>query len=176
MSTNVSIPALLNSNTNSSTTAFQILCGALVMIMTPAVGLLYASFAQQKNRLAILQLSMIAYAIVSVQYILFGFSFSFSETSSLFFGDFNHAFFLNVSWNTLPLTAPDIPVIVFAFYQMQFATITSALCFGSVIERVRILPSLIFLFIWTTLIYDPIIFWTWSARGNNLQRSYLQTN
>lgn len=183
MSLNASVLAVhlmpssfLNGDTNGSptnpfiengyaSTGFQIICSALVMMMTPGVGLLYGSFANQKNVLTILQISFLTYAVVCVQYVLVGFSLSFSETSSLFLGDSYHFAFLNVDWTALTLTAPALPGIVFALYQMQFAAVTAALCFGSVIERVRIVPCMVFAAVWTTLIYDPIIFWTWSARG-----------
>lgn len=153
-------------NGTGASLSFQIVCSALVMIMTPGVGLLYASFAEKKNILTVLAISVLAYAVVAIQWILFGFSLAFSEnSSSLFLGDFYHILSLNVNWSSLPLTAPFIPAIVFSLFQMQFATIAVALVFGSVIERIRVLPSIVFMFIWTTVVYDPIVYWTWSARG-----------
>ena len=71
----------------------------------------------------------------------------------------------NVGYSSLPRTAPAISSISFCLYQMQFATITVALIFGSVAERVRIIPSLVFAFVWTTVVYDVAAYWTWGWRG-----------
>lgn len=106
-------------------------------------------------------------AIVTIQWMLFGFSLSFSETSyNSFIGNFQFAGFANVGMDALAMTAPAIPSIALALYQLQFAAITPALIFGSVAERFRILPALIFVFLWSTFVYDPIAYWTFSARGN----------
>lgn len=80
-------------------------------------------------------------------------------------GDLTYGGFQNVSWGALLGTAPQVPMVAFALYQMQFATVTVAIIFGSVVERIRLLPSLIFMFIWTTVIYDPVAYWTWGYRG-----------
>lgn len=66
---------------------------------------------------------------------------------------------------SLNLTAPKVSAATLALYQLQFATLTCAIIFGAVNERVRILPAMLFIFAWTTLIYDPIAHWVWSARG-----------
>ena len=156
-------------------TGFVIICSALVMIMTPAVGLFYSGLSRSKNAITIIMICMLAYAVVSIQWILFGFSFAFSETGSAMMGDCAFCGFKNVMSQALPLTALTIPAVVFALYQLQFATVSVALIFGSVVERIRILPSIIFMFIWTTVIYDPIAYWTWGARGWIKNMSCLST-
>jgi len=109
---------------------------------------------------------MLAYSVVALQFILFGYSLCFSEqATSRFIGDFKFAGLDSVGLESLPLTAPAIPAIVFAIFQMQFSTITAALIFGSVVERIRLLPCLVFAFVWATIVYDPIVYWIWGARG-----------
>jgi Amt family ammonium transporter len=167
--------SLLTSSVNNATTpyveighastGFILVCSALVMLMTPGVGLLYSGLSRAKNALTLVMLSFLSYAVVSVQWVAFGFSLTFSETGSPFIGNFEMAGFSNVFTQSLPLTATAIPVIVFALYQMQFAAVTLAIIFGSVSERIRLLPSVIFMFFWTTLVYDPIAYWHWGARG-----------
>jgi ammonium transporter, Amt family len=76
-------------------------------------------------------------------------------------GNFDLAGFMSVGVDSLPLTAPQVPSIVFALYQMQFATVTVAIIFGAGSERIRILPAILFMFVWTTLVYDPVAYWTW---------------
>jgi len=135
------------------------------MLMTPAVGLLYSGLSRSKNALTVVMISFLAYAVVSVQWVLFGFSLSFSESGSAIMGNFYFGGFQNISWDALLHTAPQVPGAVFALFQMQFAAVTVAIIFGSVVERIRLVPSLLFMFIWTTVIYDPIAYWTWGFRG-----------
>ena len=150
----------LDSTNNGSThfneigyasTGFIIVSAALVMIMTPAVGLLYSGLSRSKNALTIIMICFMSYAVTTIQWFLFGFSLAFSETGSSMMGDFSFAGMKDVLMQGLPLTAPAIPAIVFSLYQLQFATVTVALIFGSVVERIRILPTLFFMFIWTTV-------------------------
>jgi len=115
-------------------------------------------------------LCMGAMCVVSIQWVLFGYSLCFSEwdtdgSGSVFIGDAKYFGLKNVNQVPLLKTAPTVSGITFSIYQMQFATITAALIFGSIVERVRFLPSMLFVFVWTTLIYDPIAYWTWSWRG-----------
>ncbi|KAJ3275949.1 hypothetical protein HDV01_006816 [Terramyces sp. JEL0728] len=170
------MPAALASNpTNSGSvpfveigypsTGFVLISAALVMVMTPGVGILYSGLSRSKNALTIIMLSMLAYAVVAIQWVVMGFSLTFSETGSPFIGNFEWAGLVGADQQGMALTAVTIPMIVFALYQMQFATVTVAIIFGGVTERVRLLPSIIFIFVWTTLIYDPVAYWTWGARG-----------
>jgi ammonium transporter, Amt family len=147
--------------TGFASTAFLIICSALVMLMTPGVGLLYSGLSTSKNALTIIFLAMLSYAVVSVQWVLFGFSLAFSETGTSMLGNFDFAGFTSVGSQGLPLTAPQVPAIVFALYQLQFATVTVAIIFGAGSDRMRILPAILFMFVWTTLIYDPVAYWTW---------------
>ncbi|KAI8927822.1 ammonium transporter AmtB-like domain-containing protein, partial [Entophlyctis helioformis] len=113
---------------------------SLVFIMTPGVGLLYSGMARSKNALSLIMTSMLAMAIITLQWVIFGFSFTFSEGGSPLMGNFQFAGLQNVSEKALSV-APAIPGILFALYQMQFATVTPALIFGSVAERIRLLPA-----------------------------------
>jgi ammonium transporter, Amt family len=158
-----------------ASTGFIIICSALVMLMTPGVGLLYSGLSRTKNALIIVMISFLAYAVVAVQWVIFGFSFSFSETGSPFIGNFAMAGFSNVFSDALPSTTTTIPVIVFALYQLQFAAVTLAIIFGSVTERVRLIPSIVFMFFWTTLVYNPVTYWTWASRGWLKNLSCLET-
>jgi Amt family ammonium transporter len=146
-------------------TAFVIHCSALVMIMTPSVGLFYSGFSRSKNALTVIMLCFLSYAVVSIQWLFFGFSLAFSETGSPFIGDFGCAGLTNLGWQAFPLTAPGIPAIVYALFELQFAAMTTAIIFGSVVERVRMIPCVVFMFTWTTLIYDPVAYSVWAARG-----------
>ncbi|KAI8820964.1 ammonium transporter AmtB-like domain-containing protein [Fimicolochytrium jonesii] len=148
-----------------ASTGFIIICTALVFFMTPGLGLFYAGLSRVKNSLSLIMISMLAMSIITIQWVLFGFSLSFSETGGRFWGNLAHGGLKGLGADALPLTAPTIPGILFALYQMQFATITAALIFGSVAERIRLLPAMLFILLWSTFVYNPVAYWTWSARG-----------
>jgi Amt family ammonium transporter len=103
--------------------------------MTPAVGLLYSGLSNSKNALNIIMLSMLSYIVVSIQWVLFGFSLSFSETGSAIIGDLSHAGMVSIGSSPLMLTAPQVPSIIFALYQLQFATITVAIIVSLLISK-----------------------------------------
>ncbi|RUP50914.1 ammonium transporter AmtB-like domain-containing protein [Jimgerdemannia flammicorona] len=138
---------------------------ALVWLMIPGIGYFYSGLSRSKNALSLITLSVISVAIVSVQWFIWGYSLTFSETSSSpFIGDLSNAFFRGV--NSSPsMGNTKIPDIVFAIFQSMFASLTPALAIGSAAERARILPMTIFLFVWTTIVYDPIAYWSWNSNG-----------
>ena len=96
---------------------------------------------------------------------MFGFSLAFSETGGSFIGNFDNSGLKGIEIAPLLLTAPQIPGVAFSLYQLQFAGVTAAIIFGSVSERFRILPGLVFAFLWTTIVYDVVVYWTWGAGG-----------
>lgn len=105
-----------------------------------------------------------ATAVVSFQWFFWGYSLAFSKGANSFIGNLDNIGFRNV------LAAPSvgsskIPDLLFAVYQGMFACITVALAIGAVAERGRMLPAVVFMFVWTTIIYDPIACWTWNATG-----------
>jgi Amt family ammonium transporter len=148
-----------------ASTSFIIVCSALVMIMTPGVGLLYSGMSRTKNALSILMTCCLAYSVIALQWALWGHSLAFSETGGRIIGDLAHIGLRGLGSSSLPLTAPQIPSSLFSLFQMQFSALTAAVLFGSVVERIRIIPSMVFIFIWATLIYDPIAYWTWGYNG-----------
>lgn len=150
--------------TGFASTGFILLCSALVFLMTPGIGLFYSGLSRSKNVLTVIVLSFISYAVVSLQWLAFGFSLAYSDTGSLFLGDFKYSGLTNDGFNAM-FSGPQIPIIAFTLYQLQFATVTVAIIFGAVAERVRIIPAFLFVFAWTTLIYDPVSYWTWSKHG-----------
>ncbi|KAJ3206657.1 hypothetical protein HDU67_008032 [Dinochytrium kinnereticum] len=164
-------PAYFGLDLNSN--GFLLSMSAFVFIMTPGVGFFYSGMTRSKNALSMIMLCMLAMCVVTIQWVCFGFSLTFYEHStelggsgSSIIGSFvNYAGFTNVGLNALVKTAPSVSMIAFALYQMQFATITAALIFGSVAERIRIVPAMLFILLWTTGVYDLAAYWTWAWRG-----------
>lgn len=143
---------------------FTLVSAALVWIMIPGVGYFYSGMARSKNALSLILLSVISIAVVSFQWWLWGFSLTFSKTASRFIGNFDNVFFRN-TLSDPSIGSPKIPDLVFAIYQCMFAAITPALAIGSAAERGRLVPAVVFIFVWATLVYDPIACWTWNTNG-----------
>ncbi|THG97317.1 hypothetical protein EW026_g4650 [Hermanssonia centrifuga] len=129
---------------------------ALVWIMIPGVGFFYSGLLRRKNALSMIWLSMVVLATVSFQWFFWGFSLAFSETE--YFG-------LKGVLETPSIGSTRIPSIVFCVFQLMFAAITPILALGAVAERSRLGPTIVFTFLWSTLVYDPIACWTWNSNG-----------
>ncbi|RDW88861.1 putative ammonium transporter MEPa-2 [Coleophoma cylindrospora] len=159
-----SLTADLNIFYNAGDIAWMITSTALVLLMIPGVGFFYSGLARRKSALSLIWLSIMATAVVSFQWFFWGYSLAFSHTAGKYIGDLENIGFRNV------LAAPSvgstkIPDLLFAVYQGMFAAITVALAVGAVAERGRMLPCIVFMFVWSTIIYDPIACWTWNASG-----------
>ncbi|WP_446898596.1 ammonium transporter [Clostridium sp. LBM24168] len=146
-------------------TTFVIMCAALVMIMTPGLALFYAGMVRGKNSLNSTLHSYSALAIVSVQWILIGYTLSFGTDIGGFLGGFNFAGLKGVGFAANPDYSATIPHQVFMLFQMMFAIITPALISGAIAERMKFLPWIAFLILWTTFVYDPIAHWVWGTGG-----------
>lgn len=143
---------------------WMITATALVLLMIPGVGFFYSGLARRKSALSLIWLSVMATAVTTFQWFFWGYSLTFSHTAGPFIGDLANFGFRNV------LARPSVgsarlPDLLFAVYQGMFSAITVALATGAVAERGRMLPCVIFMFIWATVIYDPIACWTWNTSG-----------
>ncbi|KAG9287020.1 hypothetical protein G9A89_022984 [Geosiphon pyriformis] len=153
-----------NKEYNPGDIGFVLLSATLVFLMVPGVGYFYSGMARSKNALSMILLSVLCVAVVSLQWWLMGYSLVYSQSGGRFIGNFEHAFLNYVEGNKSVLS-DKIPELVFAFYQLMLAAVTPALAIGAAAERSRLLPTVIFIFIWTTLVYDVIAYWTWSPNG-----------
>jgi Amt family ammonium transporter len=136
----------------------------LVFLMIPGVGYFYSGMARSKNALSLIFLSLLSLAVVGVEWFIWGYSLALSEAGNSFIGDLRHAFLMDVGEKPHP-NAGTIAGTVFCTYQSMFASITPALAFGAAAERSRILPALVFLFVWSTIVYNPVAYWTWAPNG-----------
>ncbi|KAJ7769466.1 ammonium transporter [Mycena metata] len=149
---------------NGGDIAWTLASTALVWIMIPGVGFFYSGLLRRKNALSMIYLSMMTLAVVSFQWFFWGFSLAFSETGSAFIGDLKY-FALSGVLEHPSIGSTRIPSIVFCVYQLMFAAITPILAIGAVAERSRLWPLIVFVFVWSTLVYDPIACWTWNSNG-----------
>jgi Amt family ammonium transporter len=171
---------------NSGDTAWVLASSALVLIMTPALGFFYGGLVRQKSALSTIMQSFIIIGVVSVQWVLWGYSLAFGpdvkgagfvgtwdwfglqdvKASEVFQGDF-------------ALYGTTIPQQAHMVFQLMFAIITPALITGAFAERVKFSTLLVFVVIWATVVYDPIAHWVWSPNGwlgNTLKTSWLGGN
>ncbi|CAG8620676.1 7769_t:CDS:2 [Ambispora leptoticha] len=143
---------------------FVLISTTLVWIMIPGLGYFYSGMARSKNALSLILLCCASVAVVSIQWWVFGYSLAFSKTGGKFIGNLDNAFFIGVG-NDPSFASESIPDSAYAIFQCMFAAITPALAIGAAAERGRTLPTLVFVFIWSTLIYDPIACWVWGKNG-----------
>ncbi|MDD1654302.1 MAG: ammonium transporter [Methanomicrobiales archaeon] len=146
---------------DSGDTAWILAATALVMLMTPGVGFFYGGMVRRKNVISMIALSFIAFALVSIQWVLFGYSLSFGPDVSGFIGGLSLAGLTGVGLD--PSGTLTIPALAFMMYQLVFATVTLAILTSVFAERVKISAFLVFGLLWTTLVYDPLAHWVWGG-------------
>jgi Amt family ammonium transporter len=146
-------------------TAFVLACAALVMFMTPGLAFFYGGMVRGKNVLGTLMQSYLAVAIISVQWVLWGYALSFGADQGGFIGSLDWLGLRGVGLDPNPDYAATIPHQAFMIYQCMFAVITPALITGAIAERMRFKAYLVFMILWATLVYDPIAHWVWAVGG-----------
>ncbi|MCC7161033.1 MAG: ammonium transporter [Anaerolineae bacterium] len=152
-------------NLSAGDTAWVLTATALVLVMTPALAFFYGGMVRKKNALSTLNLSFIIMALLSIQWVLYGFTLAFGPNIGGFIGGLDYLGFAGVGAEPNGDYAATIPFLLFATFQMMFAVITPALITGSFVERVRFLPFLVFTVLWATLVYDPVAHWVWAVGG-----------
>jgi Amt family ammonium transporter len=140
---------------------------ALVMVMTPALGFFYAGLVRAKNLVSTLVQCLIIFAVVSLVWVLWGYSISFAPSLGGLglVGDLSHFALNGVGLEPDGIYTTGIPVLLFFAFQLKFAAITPALIIGSFAERIKFKALLIFSAIWATVIYSPIAHWVWNPEG-----------
>jgi len=146
-------------------TAWMLISTALVMLMTPGLAMFYGGMVRRKNVLGTIMHSFITIALVSIQWILIGYTLSFGPNIKGVIGNLNWAGLSGVGLTPNADYAPTIPHLVFMVYQMMFAVITPALISGAFAERMKFSAFIIFTLAWTTLVYDPVAHWVWGTGG-----------
>ncbi len=150
----------------SGDVAWMLTATALVLLMTPGLSFFYGGMVQRKNVISTMLQSFICMGVVSILWVVVGFSLAFGKSIGGFIGSPTDFFmFHNVGAMPNPAFAATIPFALFAMFQLKFAIITPALITGSFAERVRFASYLIFITLFTLLIYCPIAHWTWHPDG-----------
>src|SRR5688572_8630815 len=145
---------------NQADTAWMLISSALVLLMTPALAFFYGGLTRSKNMLNTMMMSFIALGIVTIVWALAGYSLAYGAGGA-WIGDLSMLGMKGVDGSangTLP------HVLYFAF-QATFAVITAALISGAIVERMKFLPYVIFLGLWSLLVYSPVCHWVWQSNG-----------
>jgi Amt family ammonium transporter len=146
---------------DSGDTAWMLVASALVLLMTPGLALFYGGMVRKKNVLATFMYSFYALALVTVQWVILGYSLAFGHTHGGWIGGLDFALLRNVGVEP----RGTVPHLAFMAFQLKFAIITPALISGAFAERMRFSAYALFTLLWTTLVYDPIAHWTWAEGG-----------
>ena len=142
-------------------TAWMIVASALVMLMVPGLALFYAGMVRRKNVLSSMMHSFIALGVITIQWVVIGYSIAFGSSIGGFIGQpFEKLLLLSVGPDDLRGTVPEY---VFIMFQGMFAIITPALISGAIAERVRFKTYIVFTILWATLVYDPLAHWVWGG-------------
>jgi Amt family ammonium transporter len=152
---------------NTGDTAWLLIATALVMVMLPGLALFYGGLVRRKNVLSTIMHSFFGLALVSVVWVLVGFSLAFAPdvTGVGLLGGLDYVGFMNVGLTASTTYATTIPFVLFAAFQLMFAAITPALITGAFAERKRFASFVIFTILWSVFVYSPIAHWVWAADG-----------
>jgi ammonium transporter, Amt family len=145
---------------DTGTTAWLLAATAMVMLMTPGVGFFYGGLVRRKNFISMVALSFIVFALVSIQWVLFGYSLSFGGDIGGFIGNLQY---ISLEGIGLEAGAAGYPPILFVAFQGVFAAIAMAIVTSGFAERVKLSSFILFALLWTTLVYDPLAHWAWGG-------------
>lgn len=152
-------------NINSADMTFVIFSAALVMLMVPGLALFYGGLVKNKNVLSTTMHSYVALFIVSILWIVVGYSLAFGPDFHGLIGGLDWSFLKNVGLEPNADYAATIPHLLFVIFQMMFAIITAAVISGSLAERVRFPAFILLVILWSTFVYSPIAHWIWGSGG-----------
>ena len=144
---------------NSGDTAWVLISAALVMLMTPGLAMFYGGMVRVKSVLNMMMMCFLALGLVSIIWVLYGYSLAFGPDSAGLIGNFD---FVGMA-NTVGEVEGTIPTLAFAMFQMTFGIITCALLAGAVADRIRTIAWIAVIVLWTTFVYIPLAHWTWGG-------------
>ncbi len=164
-STTPSVQNTVKSKVDTGDTAWVLISTALVMLMTPGLALFYGGMVRRKNVLGTIMQSFIALGVMTVLWVLYGYSLSFGPDVGHVIGNLDWVGLRGVGLEPNPDYAPTIPHQAFMIFQMMFAVITPALITGALAERFKFKTYLAFLVLWATFVYFPLAHWVWGVGG-----------
>lgn len=146
-------------------TCWILISTALVMLMTPALALFYGGMVRRKNVLSTVMQSFVSLGVISILWVLYGYSLAFGPDVNHLIGNLDWAMLKHVGMEPYAFYSQTIPHQLFMLFQMMFAVITPALITGAFAERFKFKTYLVFIVIWFTLVYCPVAHWVWGQGG-----------
>jgi ammonium transporter, Amt family len=160
------VTAIIDSNINGADTAWMLTATALVLIMTPGLAFFYGGMVNKKNVISTMLQSFISMAVITILWVVVGFSLAFGDSVKGIIGNPSTFFMMKGLLNGKPWPlAPTIPLMLFAFYQLKFAIITPALVTGAFAERIKFTSYILFICLFCIFIYCPLAHATWHPNG-----------
>jgi len=150
---------------NTGDTAFVLVSSALVMLMTPGLALFYGGMVRGKNVLGTIMQSYIILALITLEWVLWGYSLSFGPDHGGIIGGLDWFGLRGVGMEPHETYGPTIPHYAFMIFQCMFAVITPALITGAFAERMKFISFLLFTVLWATFVYNPLAHWVWGSGG-----------
>jgi Amt family ammonium transporter len=161
-----SLPNFDDGKFNGADIAWLLVATALVFLMTPGLAFFYGGMVHRKNVISTMIKSVVAAGVVSVLWVVVGFSLCFGESLGGFIGNpMTFLFFKGVASGTPWGLAPTVPLLLFALFQLMFAIITPGLVVGAVAERIKFSAYILFIVLFSLLVYAPLAHWTWHPEG-----------
>ncbi len=148
-------------------TTWILVSSAMVLLMTPGLALFYAGMVRKKNVLSTMMQSMFMMGLISLVWVIYGYSISFHPSNTLggFLGGLDWMWLEGVSSNLAAPLAGTIPHTLYMLFQMMFAIITVALISGAIADRIKFSAWVVFAILWSTFVYSPVCHWVWSPEG-----------
>ncbi len=150
---------------SSGDTAWLLTSAALVLLMTPGLAFYYGGLVRRKNVVTTLFQVFVVVALISIQWVMFGYSLAFGPDVGHLVGNLSWAFLNNIASSGGASYAATVPTLAFSIFQMMFAIITPALIVGGLAERVKFSSFIAFILLWATIVYDPLAHWVWGHGG-----------
>jgi len=154
----------MNATINPGDTAWMLISTALVLLMTvPGVALFYGGLTRKENVLNTIFMSLIAFALTSIIWVIYGYTLAFGGDVHGIIGNITNLFMNNININDPATLAPTIPTLIYIGFQLTFAAITIALISGAIVERMKFSAWTAFVILWVSLVYVPVAHWVWGG-------------
>ena len=150
---------------NYADTAWMLISSAMVLFMTPGLAFFYGGLVRRKNFLSTIMMSFACLGLISVLWVVYGYSLAFGTDHAGLIGGFNFIGLMGVGQDPSAIYATTIPHLLFMAFQGMFAIITVALITGAVVERIKFSALTLFSVLWFTVVYLPVAHWVWGSGG-----------
>lgn len=146
---------------NAADTAWLMICSALVLLMTPGLAMLYGGMVRAKSALNMILMSFAALAVVTITWIIIGYSLAFGASTWGIVGDLREIGLVDMLGQTYGVEGHQVPMAVFVMFQLTFAVLTTSLLSGAIADRAKFGSWVLFTIVWSIVVYAPIAHWAW---------------